>query len=280
MTVNVKAAHEQQSCFVDIVVDGRDVRIEYALIEAAEGSAAPLLVFLHEGLGSVSMWRDFPWMLCAATGMRGMMYSRPGYGRSTPPAPDERWPVDFMQRQAQVVLPALLDTLAIDAPVWLFGHSDGGSIALLFAAAYPTRTLGLVVVAPHIVVEEISIASIEAARRHYDVRAFKARLARYHDDPDSAFRGWSDVWLDPAFRDWTIEADVARITCPLLAVQGTGDEYGTMAQVDGISSRAFQSCVVKLDGAGHSPHRDQPEQLIAAVVAFLRAHGGTSEHGC
>jgi len=263
------------TAFAEVVVDGRALRIEYAWIAAARADA-PLLVFLHEGLGSLSMWKDFPAALCAAAGMRGLVYSRPGYGRSTPRVAEDRWPVDFMHRHARIVLPALLDTLGVHAPVWLFGHSDGGSIALLFAAALPARTAGIVVVAPHIMVEDVSITSIDAARRAYANTDLRQRLARYHDDPDSAFRGWNDVWLDPAFRSWSIEAEVCAIACPVLAVQGHDDEYGTMAQIDGIAQRVPQTQQVKLAAAGHAPHRDQPALLTAAVVAFLRHHGISS----
>ena len=265
--------------FAEIGVGGRAVRIESHWIAAGHADA-PLLVFLHEGLGSVAMWRDFPASLCAATGMRGLVYSRPGYGRSTPRARDERWPVDFMHQHARAVLPALLDQLGVHTPVWLFGHSDGGSIALLFAAALPARVAGIVVMAPHIMVEAVSVTSIEAARRAYDTGDLRARLARYHDDPDSAFRGWNDVWLDPAFRSWSIEAEVAAIACPVLAVQGHDDVYGTMAQIDGIAQRAPQARLVKLAQAGHSPHRDQPALLTEAVVAYLRQHHIRAESDC
>ncbi len=260
------------SQFAELVVDGRALRIEYAWIDAARADA-PLLVFLHEGLGSLAMWKDFPAALCGASGMRGLVYSRPGYGCSTPRAAGEHWPVEFMHRQALSVLPALLDALGVDGPAWLFGHSDGGSIALLFAAALPARTAGIVVVAPHIMVEDVAITSIEAARHAYEATDLRQRLARYHDDPDSAFRGWNDVWLDPAFRSWSIEAEIATIACPVLAVQGHDDEYGTMAQIDGIARLVPQAQRVKLADAGHSPHRDHPALLIAAVVAFLRKQG-------
>ena len=264
--------------FVDIKAGERKLRIEYAWI-AAEDHLAPLLVFLHEGLGSVSMWKDYPRVLCMATGMRGLIYSRPGHGRSTPRAPDERWPVAFMHREAHVVLPALLDALLVNTPVWLFGHSDGASIALLFAAAFPARTHGIVVVAPHIMVEPLSIASIEAARAQYAAGGLKARLARYHDDPDSAFHGWNDVWRDPAFHSWSIKSELDHIASPVLAVQGTDDEYGTMAQIDGIAARVPHTRLVRLAQAGHSPHRDQPAKLTATVAAFMRAHG-VHNSGC
>ena len=157
----------------------------------------PLVVFLHEGLGSVAMWKDFPAAFCAAHDLRGFVFSRYGYGRSTPKPPGERWPVDFMAEQANVVLPALFDTVGINRP-WLFGHSDGATIALLHAATHPVA--GVVAVAPHLFVEDLSIASIERARVGYESGVLREGLARHHADPDSAFRGWNDAWLAPEFR--------------------------------------------------------------------------------
>jgi pimeloyl-ACP methyl ester carboxylesterase len=232
-------------------------------------------VFLHEGLGSLAMWKDYPRVLCQAAGARGLVYSRPGYGHSTPRAAAEKWPVDFMHRQAHDVLPALLSHLAIDASPWLFGHSDGASIALLYAAAHPDRVAGVIAVAPHIFVEDVSIRSIDAARVQYGSTGLRDRLGRYHADPDSAFWGWNDIWLDPAFRGWSIEDEVAGLRCPVLAVQGEDDEYGTMAQIEGIARAVPQASLVKLPACGHSPHRDQPAALTRAVVSFLRRHGVT-----
>jgi pimeloyl-ACP methyl ester carboxylesterase len=261
--------------FVDVPFDGRDVRIEYRWI--ARKATAPLVVFLHEGLGSLSMWKDYPQVLCDAGGYRGLVYSRPGYGRSTPRPRAERWDVDFMHRQALALLPALLARLGIDegepAP-WLLGHSDGASIALVYAATFPRRVAGVIAVAPHIVVEDVSIASIAQARDAYRLTDIKAKLARYHDDPDSAFFGWNDIWLDPRFRSWSIEAMLPAIACPILAVQGTDDEYGTLAQVEGIRARAPHAEVVVLDHCGHSPHRDRPDALTAAVTDFISRHTG------
>lgn len=262
------------SAFVKLSWAGREVRIEYQWVGSTD-AGAPLLVFLHEGLGSVAMWRDFPARLCEAAGARGLIYSRPGYGRSTPRAPDERWAPDFMHRQAREVLPALLQALDIDPArdaLWLFGHSDGGSIALLYAAHFPQALQGAIVLAPHILVEEVSIASIAQARDAWRDTDLRQRLARYHDDPDSAFGGWNGVWLDPAFRDWSIEAELAAIRCPLLAVQGVDDVYGTLEQVRGIARRVPGTQLLELPACGHSPHRDQPQALIEAVVAFLRQH--------
>jgi pimeloyl-ACP methyl ester carboxylesterase len=259
--------------FVEVDWAGRLVRIEHAWVGSG-GADAPLIVFLHEGLGSVSMWRDFPSRLCAATGCRGLVYSRPGYGRSTPRAAGESWLDDFMHRQANEVLPALLAALGVDsavAPPWLFGHSDGGTIALLHAARFPDRVAGAIVLAPHIVVEEVSVASIETARSAYREGSLRRRLAAHHDDPDSAFWGWNEAWLHPGFRGWSIEAEIEAIRCPVLAMQGLQDEYGTLAQIRGIAQRVPQTRLVELQDCGHSPHRDQPERVIGEVVAFVDA---------
>ncbi|MCC7217051.1 MAG: alpha/beta hydrolase [Burkholderiales bacterium] len=266
------AADAPATQFATLALAGRDVRLEYAWVGSARADA-PLVVFLHEGLGSLAMWKDYPGALCAAAGVRGLVFSREGYGRSTPRPSGERWPVDFMHRQAHTVLPALFAHLGIRAWPWLIGHSDGGSIALLYAAAYPDRVAGVIAVAPHLFVEDVSVRSIDAARAAYEATDLRARLARYHADPDSAFWGWNDIWLDPAFRDWNIEAALPAIRCPVLAVQGEDDEYGTMAQVEGVARLVPQARLVKLPACGHSPHRDQPAALTAAVVAFLRQHG-------
>jgi pimeloyl-ACP methyl ester carboxylesterase len=241
-------------------------RLEYRRIGIAR-PGRPTLVFLHEGLGSVALWRDFPARLCEAAGARGLVYSRPGYGRSTPRPADEQWRPDFMHVQAREVLPALLRALDIRERPWLFGHSDGASIALLHAARFPVA--GVVAVAPHIFVEAVSVASIAAARSAYAETDLRERLARYHDDPDSAFRGWNDVWLDPAFRDWNIEAELDAITCPVLAVQGEDDEYGTLEQIRGIARRLPKTRLLVLPKCGHSPHRDQPERLIQEAGRFI-----------
>jgi len=260
--------------FIDIEWAECPVRIEHAWVEP-EREAAALIVFLHEGLGSLSMWRDFPQRLCLAAGCRGLVYSRPGYGSSTPRAAEEAWGLDFMHRQAYEVLPALLEALGVDResqPPWLFGHSDGGSIALLHAARFADAVAGTIVLAPHIVVEDLSVASIEATRLAYLQTDLRQRLARHHDDPDSAFWGWNRIWLNPAFRDWSIESDIGTLTGPLLAVQGLDDEYGTLAQIRGIARRLPQTRLLELAACGHSPHRDQPEALIRAAVDFMREH--------
>jgi pimeloyl-ACP methyl ester carboxylesterase len=255
--------------FVSIDWAGRPVVIEYRW-HRSERRDRPLLVFLHEGLGSVAMWKDFPATLCEAADVRGLVYSRPGYGRSTPRPAGERWQPDFMHRQAGEVLPALLRALGVSERPWLFGHSDGGSIALLHAARFPQALAGAVVVAPHLFTEAFGLASIRKAREAYESGDLKRRLARYHDDADSAFRGWNDIWLDPAFESWNIEAELPSIACPLLAVQGVADEYGTLAQIHRIAQLVPQAELVEIADCGHSPHRDQPQALIAAVRDFLQ----------
>lgn len=264
--------------FVEIAWRGARVRIEHQRIAPQRASAsagAPLLVFLHEGLGSLAMWRDFPQQLCDALGWPGLVYSRPGYGRSTPRAAGEHWAPDFMHRQAHEVLPALLDALHVDRSPhspWLFGHSDGASIALLHAARYPRQVGGLIVLAPHLFVEEVSVASIRRARANYLDGDLKQRLARYHDDPDSAFWGWNDIWLRSPFLHWNIEAELAPIACPLLAMQGVDDEYGTLEQVRALARRVPQTQVIELAACGHSPQRDQPGRVIDETARFAAAH--------
>lgn len=257
-------------CKVSVAWRQRTVEIEYAWI-APERTAAPLVVFLHEGLGSVAMWKDFPQRLCEAGGFRGLVFSRPGYGQSTPRAADEVWGVDFMHQQAHEVVPAFLDALSVQGSPWLFGHSDGASIALLFAARFPERARGLVVLAPHIFVEDVTVENIERAKEAYLHTDLAHKLGRYHGDPDSAFWGWNRIWLDPAFRTWNIEAEIAAIRAPVLAIQGLDDEYGTLTQIRGIAQQVSGTQLLELPACAHSPHRDQPEAVIAATVAFIAA---------
>ncbi|WP_144145939.1 alpha/beta fold hydrolase [Paraburkholderia sp. BCC1884] len=248
------------------------LRIEYRWVNPAAGDA-PIAVFLHEGLGSVAMWRDWPQSLCERLGMRGLVYSRPGYGWSTPRAHHVKWPADFMTGQAQHVLPALLDALDIDMRerqrMWLIGHSDGGSIALLYAALHPAALAGAVAIAPHVFVEDLSVASIAQTKQLYESTDLRAKLSRYHADVDSAFYGWNDVWLNPAFRQWSMTHQLAAIRKPLLAVQGHDDNYGTMDQIDAIADRVPHAQLIKLDACGHSPHRDAPDALNEAIAAFV-----------
>ena len=248
----------------------RDIRIEYQWV-GVTNAAAPTLVFLHEGLGSVALWKEFPDTLCQRLQMRGLVYSRPGYGSSTPRNANDYWGKDFMHQQAWEVLPTLLATLNVQSP-WLLGHSDGGSIALLYASRFTEQCAGAIVVAPHIMVEDISIRSISEARQAYHQRGLREKLARYHEDVDSAFLGWNDAWLSPAFRDWSIESELSSIRCPLLAIQGEQDEYGTLRQITDIKEHLPHTQLLALANCGHSPHRDQPEALMTAITEFIAHH--------
>ncbi len=255
--------------FVNIDWQGRAVRIEHQWLNA-NLAEAPLLVFLHEGLGSLAMWRDFPQQLCNALGVRGLVYSRPGYGQSTPRDADEHWAPDFMHRQANEVLPALLQALNVTQAPWLWGHSDGGSIALLYASRH--RTAGVMVMAPHIRVEEVSVQSIAKAKAAYENTDLRERLSRYHSDVDSAFWGWNRIWLAPEFRNWSIETELSTLTCPVLAIQGIQDEYGTLAQIRDIQRHVAHTQLLELADCGHAPHRDQPQALTQACLTFFQSH--------
>ena len=250
-------------------VRGRSV--EYQRIAAA--AAGPTLVFLHEGLGSISQWRDFPARIVEGTGLPAIVYARYGHGQSDVLLQPHG--VDFMHREALESLPELLRQLGISRPI-LIGHSDGASIALIYAGAgHPLR--GLVAMAPHVFVEDISIEGIVAAKRVFDTSDLPQKLARHHRDPCKTFHGWNDVWLAPAFRGWNIEGFLPAIKCPLLAIQGHEDEYGSMAQVDAIARQAGGPVeVLKLDGCGHSPHRDQPETVVKTIVEFVKRCSGTT----
>jgi len=218
-------------------------------------------------LGSVALWKDFPARVAGATRCPALIYSRPGYGRSSPASLPRT--TDYMHVDALTVLPALLDRLDIDRPV-LVGHSDGASIALLHAASGSRPVRALIALAPHVFVEDLSIANITEARRQYGTTDLGDRLARHHADPDAAFRGWNDIWLAPAFRDWNIEACLPGVRCPLLLIQGRDDQFGTTAQLDAIERQAGgQVSRLELSDCRHSPHRDQPEATLAAIAEFI-----------
>lgn len=251
---------------IHIEAAGRRLDLEFAWV-GRQDADGPVIVFLHEGLGSLAAWKDFPQRVCDKMNVRGLIYSRFGYGRSTPRPHDEPFPVNYLQREALEVLPVVLDAFGLEK-VWLFGHSDGGTIALLAAAYLPDRVRGIVVVAPHISVENAVIAGIEKTYKAYLEGGLREQLARYHDDVDSAFYGWL-IWLDPAYRTWTIEDEIGAIKCPVLAVQGEDDEYATLEQIYGIRRRVPQTRLLVLPGCGHWPHRDQPDALIEAAMEFL-----------
>lgn len=252
-------------------IEVNGVGIEYRRVgEGAPQQRAPVM-FLHEGLGSVAMWRDWPAQVCAAAGRTGIVYSRRGYGESDA-IPDVRGAgrlgPDYMHREAFDVLPRLLEALGIESPV-LLGHSDGGTIALLYASRFPLGAC--IVMAPHVIVEPCSVAAIEAAREAYGA-GLRERLQRYHADVDSAFWQWNDVWLSAAFRDFDIRPDCRRIEAPLLAIQGEDDPYGTLRQIEEIEPRGPCTRQV-LAHCGHSPHRDQPQRTQDLVVEFLASVG-------
>jgi len=255
-----------------------DIGLETLTIPSQDVVKRPTLVFLHEGLGSVRMWRDWPAQLCAQLGCAGLVYSRQGYGQSDP-VPDVRGPSgqtrgqrhgrllpDYMHREALEVLPALLLALGIERPV-LLGHSDGGTIALLHASRFAVS--GCIVMAPHVMVEAISLQAIAQARQAYEQGALRARLTPYHADVDCAFWQWNDVWLSSAFASFDIRPELPGIQAPLLAIQGMDDPYGTLAQIEQIAQAVPHTRLLTLPACGHSPHRDQAEAVSLAVADFM-----------
>jgi pimeloyl-ACP methyl ester carboxylesterase len=252
-------------------VEVNGVKLEIQRIESAAGRPRAPIVFLHEGLGSVAMWRDWPRQVCAATGRAGVVYSRRGYGASDS-IPDVRGAgrhkPDYMHREALEVLPALLRALAIEKPV-LLGHSDGGTISLIHAAQFPVQAC--VVMAPHVMVEDISIVAIDRARKAYLEEGLGERLKRYHVDVECAFWQWNEAWGNPAFRAFDIRPECRRITAPVLAMQGREDGYGTLRQIEEIAPTRGPLELAVIEDCGHSPYRDQPEVSQARIVQFLSA---------
>lgn len=240
--------------------------LAYEWIEVG-GEGRPVLVFLHEGLGSIRQWRDFPERIARASGCNALVYDRYGYGQSDVLV-EPRRSIRFMHEEALEALPQVLAALDIEAPI-LVGHSDGASIALIYAGAgHPVR--GLALMAPHVFVEPICTESIVEARRQFETTDLAQRLGRYHRDPRKSFYLWADVWLDPEFPGWNIEEYLPGVDCPLLVIQGYDDQYGTMAQLDAIARQVRGPCeLVKLEGCGHSPFRDQPTASQEAIVRFV-----------
>ncbi len=235
---------------------------------------APAIVFLHEGLGSIALWRDFPAHLAARTGYGTIVYSR--YGNGFSEVLHEARGVDYMHHEALVVLPELLAALNIEQPI-LFGHSDGASIALIYAAAFPDRVSALVLEAPHVIVEDISVRSIAAIGETYRTTSLREKMARHHADVDATFYGWNDIWLSPAFRSWSILEMLPQITAPALAIQGVDDEYGTLLQLELLAAKSGGATDrLVLAGCGHAPHRDRPgivERAAADWIAELARPG-------
>jgi pimeloyl-ACP methyl ester carboxylesterase len=256
-------------------LDLYDQRLEYRLI-GPEPPEAPCIVMLHEGLGSVGLWADFPDRLQAATGASVFAYSRAGYGRSSPARLPR--PLDFMQREAREVLPRVLDQIGFSRGL-LLGHSDGASIAAIYAGSVQDhRVRGLMLMAPHFFTEDMGIAEIARAKAAYEAGELRDRLARWHGDVDNAFRGWCDVWLDPEFRKWDVTEELSYIRVPVLIVQGEADQYGTVRQIE--AAQELCTCPIEvalLPGVRHSPHREAPEATLETTAAFairlLREHG-------
>ena len=243
---------------------------------AAQPSTQASCIFLHEGLGSVALWKDWPEAVCASLGCEGWVYSRQGYGQSEGIA-DVRGlgqlAADYMHREALEVLPALLEALNVTQPL-LIGHSDGGTIALIHASQF--QVAGCAVMAPHVLVEDISIQAIYQARDNFDKIA--PRLAAFHKDVNVAFWQWNDVWLSEAFRSFDIRPRLHTIQAPLLAIQGTDDPYGSMVQIDEIAVRVPHAQLLKLENCGHNPHKDQADAVLQALKYFSSSLGKIQRH--
>jgi pimeloyl-ACP methyl ester carboxylesterase len=246
-------------------IDGH--RLETAWIAPAK-PGRPTIVMLHEGLGSIMLWKDFPERLAARSGCGMLIYSRYGHGASSLLEGDR--PVEYMHHEAEVVLPAVLRRFGIERPI-LFGHSDGGSIALIYAGFRPDDVAGLILEAPHVFVEDLTVASIAQVKELYRTTDLAGKLRRYHHSVDQTFWGWNNIWLDPRFKFWNIERYLPAIRCPILAIQGRDDEYGTRAQLDTIVAATPATEMVMLAACGHSPHRDQGAEVLERSAAFIEA---------
>lgn len=244
-------------------IDG--VRLEWARWGPKDG---PQVVLLHEGLGCVALWRDFPERIAAATGWGVLAYSRAGYGRSDPA--DLPLPVDYMTRHALGALPAVLGAIGFRRGV-LMGHSDGATIAAEYAGGVEDfRVRGLILMAPHFFTEPEGLAAIREAAESFATTDLKQRMARYHDDPEATFRGWNDAWLNPDFHDWNVADCIDYLRVPTLAIQGVGDQYGTAAQIRELEARSYAPVDVEmLENCRHSPHLEQPEATLAAIAEFI-----------
>ncbi|MGY3619045.1 alpha/beta fold hydrolase [Bradyrhizobium sp. USDA 10063] len=243
--------------------------LEYRMIGPAPDTA-PTIVMLHEGLGSVGLWGDFPEQLQAATGAGVFAYSRAGYGASSPVKLPR--PLDYMHIEAQAVLPKLLDAIGFRRGL-LLGHSDGASIAAIYAGSHQDHRLqGIALIAPHFIVEDISVKSIADIKTTYESMNLREKLARWHKDVDNAFYGWNDAWLDPKFRDWDISEYLAYIRVPIAILQGEDDQYGTLRQAEIANDECYCPVdVTVIAGAGHSPHREAPEATLTAIADFAEA---------
>lgn len=239
------------------------LRHEYSDTGDPGDGRAPLL-FLHEGLGSVGLWRGFPERIAAESGRRAVAYSRLGHGRSDRPRTPQT--TTFMATEATTTVPALCAALGLERPI-LVGHSDGGTIALLAAAAMPVS--GVVVLAPHVLTEPFALTAIRAARTAFTEGDLRARMARHHDDPDTTFRGWNDMWLAEEFTSWDVRDALAGITAPVLGLQGDDDPYGSIVHVRAVAERASGPVTVTELSCGHAPHLELPDETTAAITRFL-----------
>jgi pimeloyl-ACP methyl ester carboxylesterase len=253
--------HEQHG---EVVAGGKRLETLWIRHVAAD---RPVIVMLHEGLGSISAWKHFPHTVAERTGCNVLIYSRYGHGKSQELT--EKRPVSFMHHEGEVVLPELLQKLNIERPIVL-GHSDGGSIALIFAARFPDCCSALILEAPHVFVEDLSVRSITEAKESFRTTNLRHKLSRHHAHVDATFWGWNDIWLDPEFRSWNIEDCLPGIGCPILCIQGEQDQYGTIAQLKAIQARIPETEIVTLPECKHSPHRDQPEMTLQCITDFVR----------
>lgn len=250
-----------------IEVQGK--RLEYQRLLPEQGiQSQPTIVLLHEGLGSISLWRDFPQELANTTGHEVLVYSRYGYGNSESA---NGFAFKYMHDEGLLSLPELLKLLKIEHPI-LLGHSDGASITLIAASGSSIKPKAVIVMAPHVMVEPICFSAIELASKVYKTTDLKEKLGKHHADVDSAFLGWSGAWLSNEFKNWNIEEYLRGITCPILTIQGYEDEYGTMAQLDAIAKQASNAKVVetlRIKDCRHSPHKDHPETVLTAISSFI-----------
>ncbi len=262
-TLHMEPTLQSKTELREVIVDGKRLETHWLPSAAAE---ARTIVMLHEGLGSIGAWKRFPQDVAACTACNVLVYSRYGHGNSDKLM--EKRPVAFMHHEGEVVLPELLDKLGIERPI-LLGHSDGGSIALIFAGTYPERCAALILEAPHVFVEDLSVASITEAKVNYQTNDLPQKLARYHAHVDETFWGWNDIWLDPQFRNWNIEEYLDAIRCPVLCIQGEQDQYGTIAQVQAIQASVPATEILMLPDCKHAPHRDQSALTLEAIAEFL-----------
>ena len=245
-------------------------RIEYVRLQSKKPIAqTPTIVMLHDGLGSIALWLDFPQQVSDVTGCEVLLYSRYGYGNSDPLDVDRD--IDFLHKEALEALPDILDQLNIKKPI-LFGHSDGGSIALIHAGGAQRDLAGVIVMAPHVMVENITITGVQEAREAYLSTTLREKLSKYHSNVDLTFYGWNSFWLNSEFLHWNIEHFLESITCPVLAIQGVEDGYGTLEQIEIINRKVRRAELLILQQCGHSPHKDQPQAVLNALIGFVKTN--------